>query len=142
MTITTEPIAEKIAGTIYFDASCGLCSTATRRLRNLVGHRFAFLPLQTPGVKEMLGLPPDAAFDEIKLLQPDGRILGGVDALLEIIPHIWWLYPVSLICRIPGTRIILNPIYRTIARHRRRISSVCRLRTFLLFAIIFLFIQK
>src|ERR1700729_4152433 len=106
MTRTIEPITEaQIAGTIYFDASCGVCSDATRRLRKLVGHRFAFVPLQAAGVTEMLNLPDDAVLDEIKLQKLDGRILGGVDALLEIIRHIGWLYPLWLFCRIPGMQI-------------------------------------
>jgi predicted DCC family thiol-disulfide oxidoreductase YuxK len=129
MTQTIEPITKThTAGTIYFDASCGLCSSATQRLRKLVGHRFAFVPLQAAGVTKILNPPDGAVFDEIKLQKLDGRILGGVDALLEIIRHIWWLYPLWLLCRIPGTRILLRPVYQVIARNRHRISRVCRLQ--------------
>ena len=140
---TTQTIAEKQSkGTIYFDASCGLCTSATRRLRNLVGDRFAFVPLQTPGVAKVLGLPPDQPFEEIKLRQPGGQVLGGVAALVEIIRQIWWMYPAWLIFQIPAQGCFFS---RFIAWSPNTAAGLAMFAGFnppLLFATIFLLIQK
>ena len=49
-------------GTIYFDASCGMCSASARRLRRFVSPRgFALVPLQDPGAAQILGLAQPGA---------------------------------------------------------------------------------
>lgn len=130
MTTINPQLHAGVHGTIFFDASCGMCSIAARRMQWLIGGRgFAFLPLQTPGVAEELHLGPNDADWEIKLMMPNHEVLGGADALLAIARQIWWAYPIWLISLIPGVMPLMRFFYRMVARNRRRISQVCHLQS-------------
>ena len=114
--------------TIYFDASCGMCSASARRLKRLVSpHGFALAPLQDPHVSEILGLKPREIPDEMKLRTRDGAILGGVDAIVYICRRIWWAWPVWAVSNVPGVMPILRRMYRMLATNRHRITFVCRI---------------
>jgi predicted DCC family thiol-disulfide oxidoreductase YuxK len=64
------------------------------------------------------GSLPRPAFAEMILELPDGREFGGADAAMEIARHIWWLWPLWLLSRIPGAMMAFRAGYRQIARHR------------------------
>ncbi len=115
-------------GTIYFDGSCGLCTASVRRFQRIVIPRgFAFVPLQDPGVAELLGLSPGEIPDEIKLRTRDRDILSGADALVYVAGKIWWAWPVWAISFLPGAMWVMRGLYRRLASNRRRISGACRL---------------
>jgi predicted DCC family thiol-disulfide oxidoreductase YuxK len=115
-------------GSIYFDASCGMCSAGVRRFERIVGkHGFVFEPLQSPGVSEMLGLQPGEIPDDMKLRTPAGTILGGADAFVHISRHIWWAWPFFLVSKLPGAMWVMRKVYARIARNRHRISAACKI---------------
>ena len=73
------------AGTVFFDGTCGLCTISARQLRDRIAPRgFAVVPLQTPGVTDLLHLSAEDLDLEIKLRTPDGTVLGGADALVRL----------------------------------------------------------
>jgi predicted DCC family thiol-disulfide oxidoreductase YuxK len=116
--------------TIYYDASCGVCSAGVRRSKRLLEKRgFVFEPLQGEGVAQMLGLLDGEIPDEMKLRTRGGQILGGADALLCIARRIWWAWPAWLVLRVPGAMPVFRAGYRLFARNRRRISGACRPKT-------------
>src|SRR5436190_3098681 len=120
---------DKCTDTIYYDASCGVCSTGVRRTQRWLARRgFVFEPLQGEGVAEMLATSAGEIPDEMKLRTRAGQILGGADALVYIARRIWWAWPIWLLSRIAGTMPIMRRAYRFVARRRHRISRVCALR--------------
>lgn len=114
--------------TIYFDASCGMCSTSAQRLKRIVSpYGFALAPLQDPGIGATLGLQPGEVPDEMKLRTRDGQTLGGADAIVYICRRIWWAWPIWAISRIPLAMRVMRTIYNKVARNRHRISNACRI---------------
>jgi hypothetical protein len=97
-----------------------------RRFRPaLAGRHFELAPLQTPWVRTRLGLPDSDLLAEMRLLLPDGKLLGGADALLEISSHFWWAWPLRLPAHFPGIKHLIRPGYQWIARHRKCTESSC-----------------
>lgn len=118
--MTTE-ITEykKVSGWIFYDADCGFCATLARKFQPLLASRHVeLLPLQAPGVAERLHLAHPELLKEMRVLRPDGRCVGGADALLEIARDFWWAWPVRQLGRIRPMRHILRIGYRWIARNR------------------------
>ena len=116
------------ANTIYFDATCGLCSAGERRFTTLLERRgYRLVPLQDPAAVALFGPAPVESNGEVKLRTSDGRTLGGADAVIEISRSIWWAWPLYAIGEIPGAMPLLRAVYRLIARNRARVSRMCRL---------------
>lgn len=61
----------------------------------------------------------------MRLLHPDGRIFGEVDALLEIACQFWWAWPLRQFIRLPLIRPAFGAGYRWIARRRNCADGNC-----------------
>jgi predicted DCC family thiol-disulfide oxidoreductase YuxK len=119
----------KLNGWVCYDADCGICTRLAERFRALLaGHRFELVPLQSPWVRERLGLAEAELLEEMRLLKSDGRVIGGADALLEIARDFWWTWPLRLLGRIPVVREWLRAGYRWVARRRSCASGVCEVQ--------------
>ena len=107
------------AGLVLYDGDCGFCLRWLRRVeRPLTRKGFRFETLQTHG-RELT---------EMLLQLPDGRELGGADAAMNLSRHVWWLWPLWLVSRIPGVMPIFRAGYRVIAKNRHRFSSSCEIK--------------
>jgi predicted DCC family thiol-disulfide oxidoreductase YuxK len=116
-------------GTIFYDATCGLCTAARTRFGRAARRAgFTQTPMQDPVAQSALGLSDGEMPTEMKVQLADGTVLGGVDALLAVCRHIAWAWPAWAISRVPGVAWLLRCPYRLIARNRYRISQVCKLR--------------
>lgn len=70
---------------VLFDGVCGLCRQLRELLATLdVRRRIAWVPLQTPGVLETVGLDMEQATETIWAITPDGRRLSGAEVLAAI----------------------------------------------------------
>jgi len=119
-----------IKPTIFYDGSCGVCTRSAHHLHRTLERRgYELVPLQSPGVPEITGVPRDELMREVKLLTPEHRLLGGVDAILHVARTIWWARPLCGIARLPGIKPLLVRVYRLIAANRYRISTTCRIET-------------
>lgn len=113
---------------VLYDGDCSVCLRFARRFENvLTRHGFALLPLQTPWVRESLGLSDEQLLAEMRLLFPDERVFGGADAVAELARHIWWAWPLWLISRVPGLMPLLRRGYRGFAAHRRCANEACEI---------------
>lgn len=116
-------------GTIFFDAGCGLCSAGVRRWERTVTRRgFTLTPLQDPRAATILHLEPGMLPGEMKLQTRTGEVLGGVDAFAHVARYVWWAFPFHLLMSVAPLRDLAKLAYLPIAKHRRSISRVCRLR--------------
>lgn len=127
--MNTEITEYKLNGWVLYDADCRWCVAGARRFRHLLAlRRLELLPLQTPWVKARLGLPDEQLLEEMRLLRPDGKHVGGADAVLEIGRYFWWAWPLRQIGRIPVVTRILRACYRWIARNRNCASGSCAVK--------------
>jgi predicted DCC family thiol-disulfide oxidoreductase YuxK len=115
-------------GWVCYDSECALCLRWVRRIeRPLRRHGFDFVPLQTAWAKARLKLTANDPLTEMRLLRPDQHVLGGADAVVALMRHVWWLWPLWLFSRIPGAMRIFHAAYRHIAANRHCANDACSL---------------
>ena len=120
-------------GWLLYDGECGFCSGLANRWGGLAQRAgFSLAELQAEWVRERLTRNDKAAdkattSDELLLLLPDDRVLGGADALVEICSHIWWGWPLWLLSRLPGVMPLLRWLYRRVAARRHRLTVAAQL---------------
>lgn len=112
-------------GILCIDAECAFCRAIAARwgaqLRR-AGMRLA--ALQAPWVQRRLGL--SGVPDEMKLLLPDGRVLGGSVALVEVMAALGASMRLLRVVRLPPSAAALGIAYRWVARHRHCAGGACR----------------
>ena len=115
------------SGTLLFDADCGLCIATATRLGQLVpAEKLGLLALQ-----EVASEPSVAALVEgrdlaesLHFVRSDGVVLTGARAALaagRLIPVMGWY---AALLDQPVGHALLEPLYRQIAAHRRRIGGL------------------
>jgi predicted DCC family thiol-disulfide oxidoreductase YuxK len=124
-----DKATETAQGWVLYDGECSLCTDAAARFAPMLRrHHFDLAPLQTPWVQQRLGLKPDEALTEMKLLTEDSRIYGGADAFMQITRRIWWAWPLFAISFLPGIKSLLRALYRKIAARRNCIGGQCKVK--------------
>ncbi|HUQ43765.1 MAG TPA: DCC1-like thiol-disulfide oxidoreductase family protein [Candidatus Limnocylindria bacterium] len=115
------------SGTLLYDADCGLCIATATRLGQLVpSERLGLLALQQVGSEPALA----AAVEErdltetLHFVRSDGTVLTGARAALaagRLMPVMGWY---AALLDQPVGHAVLEPLYRQIAAHRRRIGGL------------------
>lgn len=122
----TDQEAEKPAGWIYFDAECRFCVAHRHRWGQVFERRgFVWLPLQTPGAAERLGITDQELRAEMWLQRADGRKCGGVNAWALLLRRVWWLWPLGFVLALPGFDAAGRGFYRWIAKNRQCLGGAC-----------------
>jgi predicted DCC family thiol-disulfide oxidoreductase YuxK len=120
---TTQPV-----GWIFFDAECRFCVAGRRRWGRIFERRgFVWLPMQTPGTAERLGVTPERLAAEMWVLPAGGPPLNGVGAWIGLMRHVWWLKPFAVVLGLPGIKRLAQAAYRWMARHRYCLAGRCRI---------------
>ena len=116
----------KPRGWIFYDAACNSCVHGQRRTGRLFESRgFEWLPLQTPGAEERLGVSRLAFEIRMHLLLADGRVFNNADAFGILCRSVWWLWPIGALLLVPGFRELGRLIYDWFARNRYRFGGTC-----------------
>ncbi len=110
--------------TVIFDDTCPLCSKSVGWLvERFKEERFDLVPCDS---RERETLFPEMRKEEcesaMQLVTPDGTVLSGDAAILEILKsdRTWWL--LTVLWKIPVVNFIAG-VYRWVARNRHQISS-------------------
>jgi predicted DCC family thiol-disulfide oxidoreductase YuxK len=106
---------------VVFDGVCNLCNTVVQTIiRGDPDGRFQFASLQSEGGRRLLEQHGVNALEpETVVLIRDGRVFTMSDAVLEIVRHMRFPYPLLLIgYMLP--RFIRDAFYRVVARNRYR----------------------
>lgn len=116
--------------TLLFDGTCRFCTGQAERLRRLARGRVAIESAYAPGVRERFPqLPADEGgmMGEIKLVEPDGELLGGAAAIARTLEHGGGpLGFAARLYRVWPVRPLADAGYRVIARNRYRFGGrVC-----------------
>jgi predicted DCC family thiol-disulfide oxidoreductase YuxK len=115
------------SGTLLYDADCGLCIATATRLGQLVApEQLGLLALQ-----EVATEPAVAALvagrdlgEQLHFVRLDGVVLTGARAALaagRLIPVMGWY---AAVLDQPLGHALLEPLYRQVAAHRRRIGGL------------------
>jgi predicted DCC family thiol-disulfide oxidoreductase YuxK len=112
---------------LIYDGDCGLCRTsALWIMRCALGGgatQFEILPCRSSARRQRFPqVSEESCLTAMRLVLPDGRVLGGADAVPEIllrIPRWRWL---ARIFALPGVRPVARRIYAWIADNRMRLS--------------------
>lgn len=118
------------SGTLIYDADCGLCIATATRLAGLVRpERLGLLPLQQVDTEPVIAaaLVGRSLTEQLHFVRADGAVLTGAAAALgagRLIP-VLGAYAALLDNR--AGRALLEPLYRAIAAHRRRIGRLLNL---------------
>lgn len=98
------------AATIFYDDGCAFCTRWARR-----GSRLGF---------RIEPFANGAGEPELKVATPAGATLGGAAAIRYLCRQVWWLWPVSWLCGLPGA----ERIYRWVAANRYCLNGQCEVR--------------
>lgn len=110
---------------LLFDGRCGFCRRWVARLRAW-DRRGRIETLDGALRRERPELPPisDAAMDRaMQLVLPDGRVVGGGEALREVLRYLPGGPPLRLLLSLPGIRSVVDAGYAWVAARRHR--SAC-----------------
>lgn len=116
-----------MSGLVLYDGDCGLCVSLARRFDPVLFRRgFASAPLQDEDIRRRLALPEDELLSEMRVLTPQGELIGGADAIVYLASRIWWALPLALAGKLPGAMPVLRAGYRWVAEHRGCRHGRCR----------------
>lgn len=114
-------------GWIFYDAGCVACVACRNRTGRLFESRgFRWVPLQTPGAAEWLGVSETAFATRMHLLSADGAVRHNADAFGVLCRSVCWLWPVGVLLLVPGFRELGQLTYEWIARNRHCFGGKCR----------------
>lgn len=107
---------------LLFDGHCRLCTDGSRRILRLARPgTIELLDFQQPGVLDRFpGLSHDDCMREIKLVNGDGRVFGGAEAVARAIATRGVLGAWAYLYYIPGLRQLTDSTYAWVARNRYR----------------------
>ena len=115
------------SGTLLYDADCGLCIATATRLGQLVPpEKLGLLALQEVGADAALASAVEGRnlSETLHFVRSDGTVLTGARAALaagRLIPVMGWY---AALLDQPVGHTLLEPLYRQIAAHRRRIGGL------------------
>jgi len=117
---------DHVAGRLYYDGACPFCRRWVGRLAFIAKQGgFELLPLQTETARRDLGLAAGVLPHEMKLRLADGRVLGGVDAIIVLAEAAGWTAPLGWLLRGPGVNPLAWRVYRRIAANRYCLGGAC-----------------
>ena len=89
----------------------------------LSGGALEILPCRSePRRKRFPQISDTACTTAMQLVLPDGRVLGGADAVPELLRRIRGLGWLAAVFALPGARPLARRVYAWIAKNRMRIS--------------------
>jgi predicted DCC family thiol-disulfide oxidoreductase YuxK len=109
---------------MVYDGDCGFCRRSIRRWRRLTGGTVDYVPYQE--IAERFPSIPRRAFQHaVQLVEPDGRVSGGAEAVLRALAlagRSRWL--LAAYRSVPGFRPVSETVYRWVASHRLLLSRL------------------
>lgn len=110
-----------MSGVVVFDGVCNLCNTVVQTIiRGDPDGRFQFASLQSEVGRRLLEQHGMNTLEpETVVLIRDGRAFTMSDAVLEIVRHMRFPYPLLLVGYVLP-RFIRDALYRVVARNRYR----------------------
>lgn len=111
--------------TVLYDGYCVLCRQTRRavtaldwlgRVEFLDVHQWAEVEQRYPTLEF------EQAMGQMHVTLPDGRLVGGFEAMRLLLRQLPLGYPLWLLLHLPGMTWLGTRVYRFVARHRYRIN--------------------
>ncbi len=107
---------------LLYDGQCNLCTTQAKRLQTIARGRLTLRSLHDKGILSGCpGLTVEACMKEVKLVERDGSVYGGAEAVVRAVrigwPILGWLLNAYYV---PGIRRVADRAYAWVARNRYR----------------------
>ena len=102
---------------LVWDGDCGFCRRSVEHLRLRLGDRVAFEPYQTAHLR-FPAISPEAFRAAVHLVEPDGRVSQGAEAVFRALAHGGKALPLAAYRRLPGFAALSEWAYRQVAAHR------------------------
>lgn len=116
-------------GLFLYDRDCGFCRSSVVLARERVRSRVAFAAWQDVDL-DVFGLTPKQARDQAWVVRPDGDLLAGGDAVIEVLRHGRFPFrALSRLLALPGARSLTRVAYRVVSANRHRIPLKVPART-------------
>lgn len=110
-----------MAGTLFFDGNCGMCTRAVYFILKLNrSGNLRTAPLQGEGIAEQLGVPESQLLDAARWRDDSGVVYESAQAMNAAVAAALGSRLPLLIYRIPGIRALQDAVYRYVAGHRYR----------------------
>ena len=114
---------------LIFDGHCGFCRRTVARMQEITGERVDYAPSQEVGA-DFPSILPEEFGREVKLVETDGRVYGGAEAVCRLIfdggRSPWSGVPLWAYRKVPGVRRIGDTGYHFVATHRTLFSTLVR----------------
>lgn len=110
-----------VAGTLFFDGACGMCTRSRDLLLRL--DRTGDLKtetLQSPGAAQRLAIAPASLLESVRWLDSSGAVYSGAEAANAAFSAAVGTRIPLAIYRIPGIRWIEEAVYHWVAANRYR----------------------
>jgi predicted DCC family thiol-disulfide oxidoreductase YuxK len=113
---------------VLYDDHCGFCRRWVPFWKNTLARRgIGIAPLQSEWALVRLGLSPDEASQDLRLIDDLGRRWQGADVYRYAMRRIGWARPLAVLVDLPLFREAFDWGDRTFARNRYRVSKACGL---------------
>ncbi len=99
---------------IYFDGGCRVCTAAADAYA--VPEKYDRHDVSKHELPE--GVTHDQAMTYMYVVEPDGKVLKGADAVMSVMDDHALLRWVAKVGRLPGFRQFAHALYRVVATHR------------------------
>ena len=121
-----RPVLSGSAGRLFYDGACPFCQRWVKRCGFVARQGgFALLTLQSDEARRDLGLAAGELPLVMKLRLANGRVLGGVDAVIVLAEAGDWTAPLGWLLRLPGLNALAWRGYRWIAANRYCFGGRC-----------------
>lgn len=103
---------------MVYDGDCGFCRFWIARWKKITGGKIRYAPFQEVG-REFPDIPPEQFQKSVRLILPNGRVLGGAHAVFRALasaPEKRWM--LRAYRKIPGVALLCELCYRIFAENR------------------------
>jgi predicted DCC family thiol-disulfide oxidoreductase YuxK len=121
---------------VLHDGICGLCAQLHQAIAAIdVLRRVGWLPLQTPGLLDLVGIPAGAALEAVWAITADGERVRGGETVAHVLDS---LVPAPLpvfarLRQVEAVRRVVGPLFHRVSEQRRALWACpadAGLRTF------------
>jgi predicted DCC family thiol-disulfide oxidoreductase YuxK len=112
---------------LIYDGECSMCRASAlwllRRAEAGGARDIEILPCRSPVRRQRFpAIADETCMEAMQLVLPGGHVLGGADAVPEILRRIPRWRWIATVFALPGVRPFARRVYAWIARNRMRIS--------------------
>ena len=110
---------------VFYDAHCRLCARSRRAIERLrPTAAVTFVDVQDPAAMQAFPMVDRAAgMGQMFVVDPDGKLSGGYDGFVTLVPTLRLLRPLKRVMRWGPVRAVGRRVYAWVAKNRYRLGG-------------------